>query len=119
MARTPRQTRAQRERNGAKPTLPTTWDTTTRQPNTRSGYTLVQDSAFLQRRAKLPDGRQVGPGLDRYRAFLRTSSAGAPNRDTAEKLVAEIKRKLDEEKKNGPSRRPKPRQPRRRRPRQR
>jgi ribosomal protein S20 len=68
-----------------------------------AAYTLVQDSAFLFNVAQsYRMGGKLDQALDRYRAFLRTSSAGAPNRDTAEKLVAEIKRKLDEEKKNGP-----------------
>jgi hypothetical protein len=40
--------------------------------------------------------------LDLYRAFLRTTSADAPNRDTAEKFVQEIKRKLEEKKEAAP-----------------
>lgn len=68
-----------------------------------AAYTLVQDSAFLFNIAQsYRMGGKLDQALDRYRAFLRTSSADAPNRDMAEKLVAEIKRKLDEEKKSAP-----------------
>jgi len=68
-----------------------------------AAYTLVQDSAFLFNIAQsYRMGGKLDQALDRYRAFLRTGRADAPNRDMAEKLVAEIKRKLDEEKKSAP-----------------
>jgi hypothetical protein len=62
-----------------------------------AAYTLIQDSAFLFNIAQsYRMGGKLDQALDRYRAFLRTSRADAPNRDTAERLMAEIKRKLDE-----------------------
>jgi tetratricopeptide (TPR) repeat protein len=64
-----------------------------------AAYTLVQDSAFLFNIAQsYRMGGKLDQALDRYRAFLRTTSADAPNRDTADKFVAEIKRKLEEKK---------------------
>ncbi|HJX66909.1 MAG TPA: tetratricopeptide repeat protein [Polyangia bacterium] len=62
-----------------------------------AAYTIIQDSAFLFNIAQsYRMGGKLDQALDRYRAFLRTSSADAANRDTAERFIAEIKRKLDE-----------------------
>lgn len=80
-------------------------------------YTLVQDPAFLFNIAQsYRMGGKLEQALDRYRAFLRTASADAPNRDTAGKFVQEIKRKLEEKKEAasntppeaGPARQPAP-----------
>ena len=68
-----------------------------------SAYTLVQDPAFLFNIAqsyRMAD--KLDQALDRYRAFLRKASADAPNRNTAEKFTAEIKRKLEEKKESAP-----------------
>ena len=68
-----------------------------------AAYTLVQDPAFLFNIGQ--SYRMAGKldqALDRYRAFLRKASADAPNRNTAEKFVAEIKRKLYEKKETAP-----------------
>jgi hypothetical protein len=66
-------------------------------------YTLVQDPAFLFNIAQsYRMGGKLEQALDRYRAFLRKASADAPNRNTAEKFVQEIKRKLDEKKEAAP-----------------
>jgi hypothetical protein len=47
-------------------------------------------------------GGKLDQALDRYRAFLRKASADAPNRNTAEKFVQEIKRRLEEKKEPAP-----------------
>ena len=63
-----------------------------------AAYTLVQDPAFLFNIAQsYRKGGKLDQSLDRYRAFLRTTSADASNRDTAEKFVEEINRTLEEE----------------------
>jgi hypothetical protein len=66
-------------------------------------YTLVQDPAFLFNIAQsYRMGGKLEQALDRYRAFLRKASADAPNRNTAEKFVQEIKRKLEVKKEAAP-----------------
>jgi len=56
-----------------------------------AAYTLIQDPAFLFNIAQsYRKGGKLDQSLDRYRAFLRTTSADASNRDTAEKFVEEI-----------------------------
>jgi hypothetical protein len=68
-----------------------------------AAYTLVQDPAFLFNIAQsYRMGGKLDQALDRYRAFLRTASADAPNRDTAGKFVQEIKHKLEEKKEAAP-----------------
>ena len=68
-----------------------------------AAYTLVQDPGVLFNIAQCYRmGGKLNQALDRYRAFLRKASAGAPNRNTAEKFVEEIKRKLDDNKETGP-----------------
>ena len=68
-----------------------------------AAYTLVQDAAFLFNIAQsYRMGGKLDQALDRYRAFLRTANADAPNRDTAEKFIADIKRKLEERKEPAP-----------------
>ena len=66
-------------------------------------YTLVQDPAFLFNIAQSYwMGGKLEQALDRYRAFLRKASEDAPNRNTAEKFVQEIKRKLEVKKEAAP-----------------
>jgi len=68
-----------------------------------AAYTLVQDPAFLFNIAQsYRMGGKLDQALDRYRAFLRKASADAPNRNTAEKFVQEIKRRLEEKKEPAP-----------------
>ena len=68
-----------------------------------AAYKLVQDPAFLFNIAQsYRMGGKWDHALDLYRAFLRTTSADAPNRDTAEKFVQEIKLKLEEKKEAAP-----------------
>jgi hypothetical protein len=77
-----------------------------------AAYTLIQDSAFLFNVAQsYRMGGKLDQALDRYRAFLRTSSADAANRETAERFIAEIKRKLEEEKTAAPIAPPPPAAP--------
>ncbi len=68
-----------------------------------AAYKLVQDPAFLFNIAQsYRMGGKLDQALDLYRAFLRTTSVDTPNRDTAEKFVQEIKRKLEEKKEAAP-----------------
>ena len=68
-----------------------------------AAYKLVQDPAFLFNIAQsYRMGGKLVQALDLYRAFLRTTGADAQNRDTAEKFVQEIKRKLEEKKEAAP-----------------
>jgi hypothetical protein len=69
-----------------------------------AAYKLVQDPAFLFNIAQsYRMGGKLDHALDLYRAFLRTTSSDAPNRDTAEKFVQEIKLKLEEKKEAAPT----------------
>ena len=68
-----------------------------------AAYTLVQDPGVLFNIAQCYRmGGKLNQALERYRAFLRNASAGAPNRNTAEKFAEEIKHKLGENKETGP-----------------
>ena len=68
-----------------------------------AAYTLIQDPGILFNIAQCyrMDGK-LNQALERYRAFLRNASADAPNRNTAEKFVEEIKRKLEDKKETAP-----------------
>jgi hypothetical protein len=64
-----------------------------------AAYKLVQDPASLFNIAQsYRMGGKLDQALDLYRAFLRTTSADAPNRDTAERFVQAVKRKLEKRK---------------------
>jgi hypothetical protein len=68
-----------------------------------AAYTLVQDPAFLFNIAQsYRMGGKLVQALDRYRAFLRKASEDAPNRNTTERFIAEIKRRLEEKKEAAP-----------------
>ena len=68
-----------------------------------TAYTLVQDPGVLFNIAQCYRmGGKLNQALERYRAFLRNASADAPNRNTAEKFVEEIRRKLGENKEAAP-----------------
>jgi tetratricopeptide (TPR) repeat protein len=61
-----------------------------------AAYTHVQDPVFLFNIGQsYRMGGRLEQALDRYRAFLRNTNADTPNRDLAEKFIAEIKRKLE------------------------
>jgi tetratricopeptide (TPR) repeat protein len=61
-----------------------------------AAYTHVQDPVFLFNIGQsYRMGGKLDQALDRYRAFLRNTGEDTPNRDLAEKFIAEIKRKLE------------------------
>lgn len=66
-------------------------------------YRLVQDPVLL---FNIAQSYRLGGKLDKalyaYRAFLRTSGGDAPNREMAEKHIAEIKRQQSESKATQP-----------------
>ena len=62
-------------------------------------YRLIQDPALLYNIAQSYRlDRKLENAMVAYRSFLRTAAPDDPNRDLAEKRVADLQRQLDEEK---------------------